>query len=107
MSLEQGWEEGRPPQPRFALCNLRDTRAGPSPSVVLHSSYRKLRTFLPTKSTLQILQASPLAPSLGSSENSIMDGDPTAPFSPPFYDGPMTFDDGFDVPLDDWALNDW
>jgi hypothetical protein len=36
-----------------------------------------------------------------------MDGYPTAPFSPPFYDGPMTFDDGFDVQLDDWALNDW
>jgi hypothetical protein len=39
MSLEQGSVEGRPPQPRFALCNLRDTRAAPSPSVVLHISH--------------------------------------------------------------------
>jgi hypothetical protein len=36
-----------------------------------------------------------------------MDGYPTAPFSLPFYDRPMTFDDAFDVPLDDWALDDW
>jgi hypothetical protein len=36
-----------------------------------------------------------------------MDGYPTTPSSPPFYDGPITFDDDFDVLLDDWTLNDW
>jgi hypothetical protein len=36
-----------------------------------------------------------------------MDAYPTAPFSPPFYGQPMNLDDGFDVPLDDWMLNDW
>jgi hypothetical protein len=36
-----------------------------------------------------------------------MDGYPMAPFSPPFYDQPMSFDDGCDVQFDDWTLDDW